>query len=906
MSKENLTSTPRERVSVGLSGIDTSTPDDIVQDGKCETLHNMRYEADAWRPVHPYSSKTASIENPFFKQSIVYHHPQAGDNKYIVLQKRVLNQMPEFAYLLYDNDTNSSVVIAIFSEEQTVSHFGNMLRFTANGKTAFYLLNNGTYKAYSTPSSPRISISNTDNKYASLPDWVRISERVLDTSYAGDGKYKSLYKADKWYPKDKLGDILLSISEWNDFAKRNSSNWSPISPDIYAMWLLSDADAQDSLIPLRPASYSDERIDGAWHGEIALFATYRTADGEDINPSALALCLSDNELPNVTIKQDAFFSQYSSDYTPYNDPSRRFIGCEVPLAYYDDISVADIREYCPYKYILPTISVDIDRGINTSIITSMAIYATRINPIFDASLNVSTGTEIPPKKLWAQNNLPEQPFYLVKEFNFEGEDVNEYIDHYSLELGSLILQQSLGNRIYTPAVTHTISGDTSFDYNNADHIGGVHTIFREDGILSDALYHADNGMPSTPYITIPIGDREYKVKGTTIDSTGPLNAPYNMILSYHDYRAKRFIVSTSPTQYEFTLRSAKANNIAYYVARSNDRYKYNPFTVSSGRLPEIHISLPSTSDTLYEPNRIQVSAANNCLSFPFDRSYSVGSSFNRIIAMQSAAIKIGDEKVGSLPLYVFTSEGIYALRAGESTLYAAVSPINYDKIINPNTLAINGAIVYITERGVHLLTNNGTQVISTPINDSNNTPPLDFLRSCALIYPKEHNEIILHNDALGYGKAYVYNIEAGYWSTRDLKGYKLNTDELVDGVEIYDLANEDESKSLNCEIVTRPLKLGDVEFKRLETIIPRMSLNEQTNAAITISGAVQRGGFYEMRYLEHTASSPYDEVVIRRTPFSARYFMMQLAFSHPLDSLSMSISHIDIEWYKKLRHRMMR
>jgi hypothetical protein len=268
---------------------------------------------------------------------------------------------------------------------------------------------------------------------------------------------------------------------------------------------------------------------------------------------------------------------------------------------------------------------------------------------------------------------------------------------------------------------------------------------------------------------------------------------------------------------------------------------------------------------------------------------------------------MSDAKFGEMPLYAFTTEGIFALQAGSETLYSNVIPINYDKIINPNTLAINGAIVYITEKGVHLLTNQGTQVISAPIHDSAGMPPLDFLRSCKIIYPKQYNEIVLLNETDKEGVAYVYNLDAGYWSTRDLKGFKLNTDELYLGNTIYDLADEDESKALAMTITTRPIKLGNIEFKRLETIAPRMSSGDKDFAShIHLTGSVDGTNYMTLR--EHDLEIEAHKVnpfTLRRTPFSAKYFKYHM-FMEPKqgETFNPSITHIDFEWYIKFRRRM--
>jgi hypothetical protein len=660
------------------------------------------------------------------------------------------------------------------------------------------------------------------------------------------------------------------------------------------------------MIPLTPNGASLEGGGTEWHGEIALFAAYRTADGEIISPSAVSICLSDNTLPNATFQQRDFFSEYSSEYAPLGDPNHRFVGCIVDVVYNANLAPADIRERCPYSYILPQVKIDIDARMDTDLITGVAIYCTRIYSIFDASSHLPNNGNIPTHKMWAQNKLPEQPFYLLKEFPLDADIDGDYVDSYSLTLDSNILQNAVTNKVYIPSNSHTLSADSFIDYNNALHLGAVHTEFNVSDILTKALISDDTGTQSTPYVSLNISDAEYFVKGDTMINGGLLSEPFSRILSYHDYRAKKIIFSWGDGESIFVLQPATANNIAYYIAPSNDYYKYPSFSSTGGVMSDKPLSLPDSSDTLYEPNRIQVSAPNNPFSFPFENSYSFGSANNRILAMQSAAIEMHEMKVGEMPLYVFTEEGIYALVAGQNTLYASVAAINYDKIINPNTLAINGAIVYITEKGVHLLTSQGTQVISGPIHDANGMPPLDFLRDCKIIWPKQYNEIVLQSSS--ESTAYVYNLDSGYWSTRKLSGTKLNTDELYSGNAIYDLSDEDESTSIVCHLFTRPIKLGNVEFKRLETMIPRFSTgNQLAYVSMLLEGSVNGTDYHTLREIGTEEYGPHrvNPIIVRRTPFSAKYFKLSMEMSpEASEPLTTSITHIDFEWYERFRHRM--
>jgi hypothetical protein len=159
------------------------------------------------------------------------------------------------------------------------------------------------------------------------------------------------------------------------------------------------------------------------------------------------------------------------------------------------------------------------------------------------------------------------------------------------------------------------------------------------------------------------------------------------------------------------------------------------------------------------------------------------------------------------------------------------------------------------------------------------------------------------------GKAYVFNLDAGYWSTRYLSGTKLNTDELVDNKNVYDLNDEDEDVALGCKITTRPIKLGNVEYKRLETIIPRMrTTNDSIELGISLE-ASNDGRTYVNLYKTDSflgfSENINNPLVIRRVPFSAKYFKLQLNLI-PVneDQFATSITHIDFEWYRRFSRRM--
>lgn len=887
MSKINLTSPPRERTSVAIQGLDISTPDDIVADGKCARLHNVRYNAGAWRPVHEF--KVAAQTNlppstPNTSYNIVYKHPAAPESHYIA------EVMVNGKYDYYDYDSaiaqwqDAITLIASFDEEQRVSHFGNVLTFRGASSISF-LLSKNHYTTFVVPPYSLTSISSYSSKHTQATQ-VRFGDRQ-----AGFG-----YPWEEYNPENIQG----ANSPW-----KYRGAWFPIH----------------NITQDYPTVSAE---DDHWVGELLLFTTWRMADGTNLSPSPLHLLKSYEgkyPIPNGYTRKigiapsprEQFLARQSGKDLSSLD---KYLAITIEAT-----NIADTEVYAPQteqftRAWLPNLRVDIPVDADLSAVTHIAIWATRIHPIFafNRTYSVEQGRDNSfggTKEIvstsesfisyYDKTNLAEQPFYLVREIPVEDIITEEGKRYINIPLSSSVLENITTNLVYAPNNNvHDVDFDCALDYNDQLHTANITTRLCDGYNLGDNEPEDTTKFLQRDYISIEFNNAIYNVLSTSMRSiTGAVgSSPYSHVLSYPDARAKSIKADGIG---EFTFAPAVANNFAWYHSPHTEEEKYP--LIERVQQSFVHPDDDVDNREAKQRNRIQVSAANNPFSFPFENSYSVGSSNNRIIALQSAAIKIGDEKVGALPLYVFTTEGIYALRAGEETLYAAVNPVNYDKIINPKTLAINGGVVYITERGVHIISGEGSQLISTPIHKDNGIPDINFFRTCDLIYNQEYNEVMLAKK----GNAYIYSLDTGYWSTRELLGNKINTDELVSEGTIYDLTNEDETKALPTTIITRPIKLGNVEFKRLETIIPRLSCVNPYLCKIDLQGSVDGVNYKLLRstsemYIPALTQHPF---VLRRTPFSAKYFTVRLLCrSAGVNPYSIAITNIDFEWYRKFSHRM--
>ena len=774
--------------------------------------------------------------------NVVYHHPAAGENVYIQCSQR-----EAVIYSAIDLDPNrpfpQTTEIARFDTEQKISHFGNVLMFQSGTNVAHFFFNDGQYHSFDVPATPTL--------------------RTLS---------KTFYPIKPWRYTSNTG--------WADYTGEPLAD---PTPSVKFVWPISDiTDGSPRIQTFADSNHPDAT--GSWHGELAFFVAYRMADGTILSPTMLNIIASEKITDGIMFRltSDTFGGDKKllaiTDY-PYND---RAIGA--------------------MQFVRATVEYNIPVDIDTELIPEVVCFCTRINSIFDYEKFIIPNMEYSSLSIaYADNNLPLQPFYLLGSKRITSGLVR-------FDFNRETLQGIESHMVYTPnANIHTISGSASLDYNRCLHLfdttSSLSPCYDVNTIISP---NSEEQLKEyTSAVKLNVNNKTYtSVRTDSIDSIPASPRPTPLLLSYPDYRAKEYIINTDEDRTSiFALSPAVANNLAYYIPQPSATLKYVGVALSFLE----HTPSLADNSLVYEPNRIQVSSPNNPFSFPFDTSYSIGSSNNRILALQSAAIENSDEKIGEHPLYAFTEEGIFALRAGSETLYARVDAINYDKIINPNTLAINGGIVYITEKGVHLLTNAGSTVISTPIHDANGMPPLDFLRTCKILWPKQYNEIVLFNE--DSDRAYVFNLDSAYWSTRQMQGRKINTDELIYGQSIYDLSDEDENRALPCTIETRPIKLGNVEFKRLETIIPRMATNNHPALVdIQADGSVDGSAYSQLRVVqaESVDANRINPLVLRRTPFSAKYFKVMLDMDAEPDkaTYSTSITHIDFEWYQRFMGRM--
>lgn len=338
------------------------------------------------------------------------------------------------------------------------------------------------------------------------------------------------------------------------------------------------------------------------------------------------------------------------------------------------------------------------------------------------------------------------------------------------------------------------------------------------------------------------------------------------LLSYPDARATEItLYSLKITSGEvgflstktFALTASKSNNFAYYIAPDlkpiDMSYSSTPIKGSLTQPPE------SNREQVYQ-NAMKVSEVNNPFTFPVQNTYQVGNGSITGIASNTIALSTG--QFGEFPLYVFTTDGIWAMYVGgDEVNYTSSRPVSREVCNNPKSIkAIDTGVVFSTAKGIMVIAGSSTKELSEPIEGA----VFDIDKLSLFKKALNHDKLTtllsevtgedIHNYIASANVGYNY-IESEIWFTNPLKSYSYvfskglwykvkqtgnrfvddypkqylltNTGDLVDiASEVLITGSEGKERAASQQIMllTRPLKFGDVEFKQMLTAIMRGQL----------------------------------------------------------------------------------
>jgi len=236
---------------------------------------------------------------------------------------------------------------------------------------------------------------------------------------------------------------------------------------------------------------------------------------------------------------------------------------------------------------------------------------------------------------------------------------------------------------------------------------------------------------------------------------------------------------------------------------------------------------------------LKVSAVDNPFYFPVTQTYKFD---GPIVNMASNTEALSQGQFGQFPLFVFTTEGVWAMQVDTSGKGAYVSQSPFSReVCSGEVLPISGGVVFGTDKGVMAISGgevvelsqmlDGTSPFMHSYNDGlfrkiyelagfsmilNPVDIKEYIKGAKLAYNYKNSEIIVSNSDFGF--SYVYGLKTQKWSMTDV--VFTDTTNSYPELIVYDENirieyNNERGVDVPVVLITRPIKFSTLDHKRL-------------------------------------------------------------------------------------------
>lgn len=469
--------------------------------------------------------------------TLLYKHPATADDLYIASDESgTIHEVRVSGGRL----SSTQILMRGVSELRQTFSFGNVLVFITDGQELYYVLYGSEYVAFNMPEPPDISESKENRSRFKTDFYAAIHHSLGSTTYdyiAGD-----------------------------DLARVDS-----IAPDGgYFFTRITDKKNKTLLLPAVDGEY--------WLGAIAVMVAYRMVDGSTVANSELEIFASDGGE-----SEDGEYVDYVADGMPSKVPESIRYGVFIGTKYKHTTCTNNF-------YILPEIVINIPEGIDTRIIESVAIYSTRIIPIYDFEQtwngkwslsdrgsgddNSYTWTADFRKLFTKDMDLLQEPLYRIKEIK-----IRDFVENgHKEKLTYTLLKNAESQPVFEPTQSlHTQVAGCYYEYNGRLHKGNIRTrLFA--GYSRFCLGETEEGMTTKLICQVDI-DNTRKQVCRSVKAFRPTKI--RRVASYPDYRAVQFAVTVDdPGSYggkcllNVKLDACEGNNYAYAIGTPSGNAKY--------------------------------------------------------------------------------------------------------------------------------------------------------------------------------------------------------------------------------------------------------------------------------------------------------------------------------------------
>lgn len=370
--------------------------------------------------------------------------------------------------------------------------------------------------------------------------------------------------------------------------------------------------------------------------------------------------------------------------------------------------------------------------------------------------------------------------------------------------------------------SNRVSGKTTLWNPNFDDTDEVLEFDRLASLYrpADNIPIPDNGGLSNPMMSISYNSNVEKL---TLHSVFGENTLHKNIIPCAVFmipitQATSIDVQADVTDESLNKRGYTIKNLAlkehpyWPIMYFGEEIEYNGEQIFSSELPlSLFLSTKGSMEETLTPeteknfiettNKLYLSEVDSAFSFPIENNYTLPGD---IIGVAAASTALSEGQFGNFPLYVFTTQGVYAMSLNSEGTFNGASLVTREIAYKGTITSVDQAVVFVSDKGVMLLTGSQLKCVSSELdgktytigedikqiftdnqekslvallNELDDTPFIDFVKNASSTYDYVNGRIIFFNKEKNY--QYVYRFDTGTWHKMSQIWYKDNKPQSV-------------------------------------------------------------------------------------------------------------------------------
>jgi hypothetical protein len=725
---------------------------------------------------------------------LIYVHKSSKYTNYIV-KKESDNFSYKYQLLYYKNEEEKKIITYIDSEIKNITSIGNTLILLTEEGMQYILYENDTYK-YIGSKIPDIELTFSLKQFSS----IRYTNKDIEFN-------KSTFM--------DVGNILLTSEDKLQMENELLSMLNPILEEyrekglFYAPFFVRYAYKTS----LGDYSYISSPV--LMVPNAGAFPYAEASDG-------IFFDNADSSIPIKSTKEEGFENLITNKSKVYaaKNITFKFNSCKLLAKVMDTQALDDLSNWSD---IISSVDIFIthpysrmsEGGDKPAYLYVHSPYAS-INMPFGGYMNIKEGIHCYSGNydlsnadlLWISQIDNEEyrkkmesdgVFRLIKSINIDKINEDEDDDNITLD-GFIVIDPGDLNNLDT-----RVALDTSYDYGSRDTLVPNYAFTYNQRLNISGIRRFPYCPPANLAFTYTNGyldsngnavvdEYQYTIyafmsdTGQTIKITSTESKLHNTpswLFIPHANASKAIIQRTKNgiSQYaELTLEKHQYLNGAFYIY--NQKSSSDFFEKTEIEYTDVRPSIlqNSYSNFIDEPNKIYTSETGNPFVFPLSGINTIGT--GDILGISSITKALSQGQFGQFPLYVFSSDGIWAMEVNPDTgLYSSIHPISRDVCSNPKAITqIDSGIIFTTAQGLKLIQGSEVVLLSSSMDGQNTDESLfnisdefkdlfipdtedftDMLSSCSMVYDYSHS--LLHIFPQEGIKHYIYSFESGEFSS---------------------------------------------------------------------------------------------------------------------------------------------